>query len=171
MYAKTFIQGSHNVPSYGPVTNEAYITKELVEMCLTIRKSVLLVMTIPVKWFLAFRTTEMVDVPLFADGVHDTFVFDRLLASATDGYSQFIVTSKTIQFIVTFTTSLVKFTTTLITIVMPWMDRITHINDVFPFFNICVTFVTHESTTFRLLVGVTTLAQCSSSVFDETSIS
>lgn len=46
-----------------------------------------------------------------------------------------------------------------ITIVMPRMDRVTHINDVFALFNIGVTFMAHEPAPFGLFIGITTLAQ------------
>jgi len=92
--AERFVQRCHHVSCDRTVADEAYVTEQLIEVGFAVGEAILFIISVAVKWLLAFRTTEMVDVKLLAKGVYDPLVFDGLLASSADGDdAHFVVAS------------------------------------------------------------------------------
>merc|ERR1711962_1325259 len=129
-------------------------------MGFTIRQTILLVITVTVERLFAFGAAEMIDVKLLSQGVDYSLVLDRFLASSADGdHAHLVVAAQAIELVASFSTGLVQLGATFIAVVMPGMHRITHVHDLPPFFDICVTFMAHKPTTFRFFGGITSLAQ------------
>lgn len=85
------IQSGDHISGDRSVADETHVSEQLIEMGLAVREIILLVIAITVEGFLTLGTTEVVDVELLSEGVDDSFIFDGLLARATDGNDAHLV--------------------------------------------------------------------------------
>jgi len=91
MHTKRLVERGHHIPRDRAIANEADVTKQLIEMCLAVRKTILFIISVTVERLLTFGAAEMIDVKLFAECIHDTFVFDRLLTCPAYRYDAHLV--------------------------------------------------------------------------------
>jgi len=89
--AEGLIQSGDHISGDRSVADETHVSEQLIEMGLAVREIILLVIAITVEGFLTLGTTEVVDVELLSEGVDDSFIFDGLLACATDGNDAHLV--------------------------------------------------------------------------------
>lgn len=150
LYAIAFIQCCDNIAGYSPVAYKADIAKQLIEMCLTVRQSIFLVMSVPIEGLLALCTAEMIDMPLLAKSIDNT-IFYRTPASPTNRGAHFVMTTQAIQFIVPLSAVDVKLFVARVAVIMPRVHRFTHIHDMASFFDVCMASITHVPPTFGFL--------------------
>ena len=157
IHAIAFVESSDHISCDILVADEAYISKQLIEVSFTVSHTVLLIMPVSIKRLLTFGTAKMIHMPLLSKSISDSFIFNRLLACSANRDTNLVMASQAVQLIVSFAAIFVKLLSTFVAIVMPGMHRVPHIHDMFPFINIGVALVTHVPTPLRSLVGIASL--------------
>ena len=165
------VQSSHHIPGDVLVANETHIAKQLVEMGLTICHPVLLVVPIAIEWLLTFSTAKVIHVPLFTDSIHHALVFNRLFARPAYGDAKLVVTSQTVQLIVSLAAIFIQLFAAFITVVMPRVYRIAHVHNVLPLIDVGVALVAHVPSPFGFLISIAPFTQSSTCILHKSSVS
>lgn len=118
-----FVKCCEDISPNDLIANEAQVTKQLMVMCFTISQSLLLVMPLSQERFFTLRTYKVFHMPVFSHRLDDPLL-NRSMTGTTDRDPHLVMTGKTVQLFLHFTSFGRQFNATGIAVEVVGMVRL-----------------------------------------------